>query len=63
MRMSLLDAINRTARRPLDALEDLGEQLLFYVRSIGWSARTIRRYRRRSSGCWPRSASAPARSR
>src|SRR6476661_8769400 len=32
--------------RPFGALEDLGSQLIFYVRSIGWSARTIHRYRR-----------------
>ena len=44
--MSFLDAVNRTARRPLDALEDLGGQLLFYARSIGWSLRTIHRYRK-----------------
>jgi phospholipid/cholesterol/gamma-HCH transport system permease protein len=44
--MSFLDAVNRTARRPLDALEDLGGQLLFYVRSVGWSARTVHRYRK-----------------
>src|ERR1700755_2747050 len=43
---SWLDVINRTARRALDFLEDLGDQLLFYVRSVGWSARTIHRYRK-----------------
>ena len=31
--MTILDAVNRTARRPLDALDDLGGQLLFYVRA------------------------------
>src|SRR3954463_8426943 len=36
----------KTITRPFAALEDLGGQLLFYVRSIGWSARTVHRYRR-----------------
>lgn len=32
-------------RRPLDVLDGLGAQLRFYVRSIGWAPRAVRRYR------------------
>jgi phospholipid/cholesterol/gamma-HCH transport system permease protein len=32
--------------KPLERLDDLGEQLWFYGRSIGWSWRTLRRYKR-----------------
>jgi phospholipid/cholesterol/gamma-HCH transport system permease protein len=33
-------------QRPLQALDDLGTQLWFYLRAIGWSWRTVRRYKR-----------------
>jgi phospholipid/cholesterol/gamma-HCH transport system permease protein len=33
-------------RRPLALLDDLGEQLLFYLRSLIWTPRTLRRYKR-----------------
>ncbi|HEV7172977.1 ABC transporter permease [Pedococcus sp.] len=34
------------AGRPLEALDSLGEQMRFYVRSLAWSGRTIRRYKK-----------------
>ena len=34
------------AGRPVQALDSLGEQLRFYVRSLAWSPRTLRRYKK-----------------
>ena len=34
------------AARPLQALDALSDQMHFYVRSLGWVPRTLRRYRR-----------------
>jgi phospholipid/cholesterol/gamma-HCH transport system permease protein len=34
------------AGRPVEALDSLGEQMRFYVRSLAWSGRTIRRYKK-----------------
>ena len=34
------------ARKPLDTLDDLGDQLSFYGRTLGWTPRTLRRYRK-----------------
>src|SRR5690349_8490893 len=40
----------RTARglamKPADALDDLGGQLSFYGRSLGWTPKTLRRYKK-----------------
>jgi len=33
-------------RRPLSTLEDLGDQVSFYGRALGWTPRTLRRYKR-----------------
>ncbi|MGH3647463.1 MAG: MlaE family ABC transporter permease [Micromonosporaceae bacterium] len=33
-------------KRPLAFLDDLGEQLWFYLRSLAWTPRTLRRYKR-----------------
>ncbi len=38
--------LQSTLKKPVAALDDLGGQLRFYVRSIGWSGRTIRRYKK-----------------
>ena len=38
--------VRAVADRPLGALEDLGEQLSFYGRSIGWSYRTVLHYKK-----------------
>jgi phospholipid/cholesterol/gamma-HCH transport system permease protein len=34
------------AGRPVEALDSLGEQMRFYVRSLAWSPRTLRRYKK-----------------
>jgi phospholipid/cholesterol/gamma-HCH transport system permease protein len=34
----------RAARRPLEMLDDLGDQMSFYLRSLAWIPRAIRRY-------------------
>jgi phospholipid/cholesterol/gamma-HCH transport system permease protein len=34
------------AGRPAQALDSLGEQMRFYVRSLAWSGRTVRRYKK-----------------
>jgi phospholipid/cholesterol/gamma-HCH transport system permease protein len=36
----------RTVRRPVVFLDDLGEQLAFYIKAIAWTPRTLRRYRK-----------------
>src|SRR6201994_489561 len=33
-------------RRPMDTLDDLGDQLGFYGRALAWTPRTIRRYKK-----------------
>ena len=35
-----------TARKPVEGLDSLGGQLRFYVRSLAWTPRTIRRYKK-----------------
>jgi phospholipid/cholesterol/gamma-HCH transport system permease protein len=39
-------SLRRLAGRPLVGLDALGGQLVFYVRAIAWTPRTLRRYRR-----------------
>ncbi|WP_026453590.1 MlaE family ABC transporter permease [Saccharomonospora iraqiensis] len=34
----------RIANRPLETLDDLGDQMSFYLRALAWAPRTIRRY-------------------
>ncbi|MGI8882222.1 MAG: MlaE family ABC transporter permease [Jatrophihabitans sp.] len=41
-----LASVRRAAARPGESLDDLGEQLRFYVRALAWTPRTIRRYKR-----------------
>lgn len=36
----------RVIRRPVVALDDLGEQMAFYVKALAWTPRTIRRYKK-----------------
>ena len=44
--MALLNGrARRMANAPLNALEELGEQLSLYARAIAWTPRTLRRYR------------------
>ncbi len=46
MATSMMERITDGARRPVTALDDLGGQLKFYVRSIAWAPRTISRYKK-----------------
>lgn len=41
-----LTAARRVLGRPVGALDSLGEQLLFYVKALAWTPRTIRRYKK-----------------
>ncbi len=43
---SALGSVKRVAHRPVGALDDLGEQLLFYVKALAWTPRTLRRYKK-----------------
>ena len=46
-RPSLAQAtVQAVYRRPLALLDDLGDQLWFYLRSIAWTPRALRRYKR-----------------
>ena len=42
------------ARRPVESLDTLGQQLKFYVTAIAWTPRAIAATRRRSSASSPR---------
>jgi ABC-type transporter Mla maintaining outer membrane lipid asymmetry permease subunit MlaE len=42
----LLRSAGNVASKPLDVLDDLGGQLSFYGRSLGWSVKTVRRYKK-----------------
>ncbi|HEX2903572.1 MAG TPA: ABC transporter permease [Jatrophihabitans sp.] len=44
--MTALAALRKNARKPLVALDDLGEQLLFYLKALAWTPRTLRRYKK-----------------
>ena len=46
MASTALGSVKRAALRPVGALDDLGEQLLFYVKALAWTPRTIRRYKK-----------------
>src|ERR1700710_1729430 len=41
-----LASVKRAALRPVGALDGLGEQLLFYVKALAWTPRTLRRYKK-----------------
>jgi phospholipid/cholesterol/gamma-HCH transport system permease protein len=41
-----LTAAKRAVQRPVLALDELGEQLAFYVKALAWTPRTIRRYKK-----------------
>ena len=44
--MTTLTSLKSLAGRPVAALDDLGGQLRFYVTSLAWSGRTLRRYKK-----------------
>ncbi|HEY7721709.1 MAG TPA: ABC transporter permease, partial [Pedococcus sp.] len=41
-----MSRVSDLAGRPVEALDSLGEQMRFYVRSLAWSPRTLRRYKK-----------------
>jgi phospholipid/cholesterol/gamma-HCH transport system permease protein len=41
-----MSKVQDLAGRPVEALDSLGEQMRFYVRSLAWSPRTLRRYKK-----------------
>ena len=41
-----LRRIRRVGRKPLEVLDDLGDQLGFYGRALAWTPRTLRRYKK-----------------
>jgi phospholipid/cholesterol/gamma-HCH transport system permease protein len=43
---SISDTARRAARAPLGVLDNLGDQLSFYLRALAWIPRTLRRYLR-----------------
>ena len=44
--MASLASARRLLGRPVGALDSLGEQLLFYIKALAWTPRTIRRYKK-----------------
>jgi phospholipid/cholesterol/gamma-HCH transport system permease protein len=41
-----MSKVTELAARPGEALDSLGDQMRFYVRSLAWSGRTVRRYKK-----------------
>ncbi|WP_020668451.1 MlaE family ABC transporter permease [Amycolatopsis nigrescens] len=41
---SFTQGLKRAANRPLETLDQLGDQMSFYARALAWTPRTIRRY-------------------
>ncbi len=46
MPTNIVASARRAAHAPLGLLDDLGEQMSFYVRAIAWTPRTVRRYKK-----------------
>ena len=46
VRVGVRRLVRRVYVRPMDTLEDLGDQLSFSGRALGWTPRTLRRYKR-----------------
>ncbi|SEO67009.1 MlaE family ABC transporter permease [Trujillonella endophytica] len=46
IRVGVRKAVRGIYRRPLDTLDDLGDQLGFYGRALAWTPRTLRRYKK-----------------
>jgi len=44
--VTAFSSIRKTAGRPLLILDDLGEQLAFYLKALAWTPRTLRRYKK-----------------
>src|SRR5690606_27360461 len=43
-RTQVTQRAKKIANRPLETLDDLGDQMSFYIRALAWAPRTIRRY-------------------
>ncbi|CAN5481977.1 ABC transporter permease [soil metagenome] len=43
---AMLERAKATAHRPIGFLDDLGEQMAFYLKALAWTPRTLRRYRK-----------------
>ncbi|HKS47692.1 MAG TPA: ABC transporter permease [Amycolatopsis sp.] len=41
---TLRQSVKRIANRPLEVLDNLGDQMSFYARALAWTPRTLRRY-------------------
>jgi phospholipid/cholesterol/gamma-HCH transport system permease protein len=46
LRVGARRVVRKVYRQPLNALDDLGDQLGFYGRALAWTPRTLRRYKR-----------------
>ena len=46
LRVASRKVVRVVYRRPLDSLDDLGDQLGFYGRALAWTPRTVRRYKK-----------------
>jgi phospholipid/cholesterol/gamma-HCH transport system permease protein len=46
MAMSATDKVKQVYRRPVGFVDDLGGQLSFYIKSLAWTPRTVRRYKK-----------------
>jgi phospholipid/cholesterol/gamma-HCH transport system permease protein len=46
LRVGARRVVNTVYRKPLATLDDLGDQLGFYGRALGWTPRTLRRYKK-----------------
>jgi phospholipid/cholesterol/gamma-HCH transport system permease protein len=46
VRVGVRKAVRAVYKRPMDVLDDLGDQLGFYGRALAWTPRTLRRYKK-----------------
>jgi phospholipid/cholesterol/gamma-HCH transport system permease protein len=46
IRLASRKVVNTVYRKPLNSLDDLGDQLGFYGRALAWTPRTVRRYKK-----------------
>ncbi len=46
IRVGVRKALRTVYKRPMDTLDDLGDQLGFYGRALAWTPRTLRRYKK-----------------
>jgi phospholipid/cholesterol/gamma-HCH transport system permease protein len=46
VRVGVRKAVRAVYKRPMDTLDDLGDQLAFYGRALAWTPRTLRRYKK-----------------